>query len=339
MSAEMERLAGLTGVQTTFGKGSELFEELTLSDQSLDKATQAYGKAVEQQETEWKNEASEAEALLRRKREAQPPLRLYGALDGTSVHTRGDGEDGNGDLWRELKLGAWFETESRAPRTPGGEWAIHAKNIRYYADICEAKTFGELLWATGVQHNAHLARELVILGDGAVWIWKLVSEHFPLAIQIVDWFHACEYIEPVAKAVFKDKQARQDWSAQVRTALWDGRLDAVIAACAERVNPKRDNDPAQAAVTYFTNNRHRMDYPTYRAKGYQIGSGTIESAAKQIGLQRMKCLAHAGTWIALAMWLKLVPLFSLVLGILSPLTARNSAGLCLTSRSYTPSWR
>ena len=49
-----------------------------------------------------------------------------------------------------------------------------------------------------------------------------------------------------------------------------------------------DDDPAQKAVTYFTNNRLRMDYPTYRKNGYQIGSGTIESAAKQIVSQRMK---------------------------------------------------
>ena len=42
------------------------------------------------------------------------------------------------------------------------------------------------------------------------------------------------------------------------------------------------------AVTYYTNNQQRMDYPTYRANGYQIGSGTIESGVKQIATQRMK---------------------------------------------------
>ncbi len=45
---------------------------------------------------------------------------------------------------------------------------------------------------------------------------------------------------------------------------------------------------ARKAVTYFTNNQHRMDYPTYRENGYQIGSGTIESACKQIVTQRLK---------------------------------------------------
>ena len=65
-------------------------------------------------------------------------------------------------------------------------------------------------------------------------------------------------------------------------------MDDVIAACAQYSDPKLEEDPAQKAVTYYTNNRHRMDYPTYRKNGYQIGSGTIESGVKQIATQRMK---------------------------------------------------
>jgi hypothetical protein len=271
MSAELERLSGLMGVQVPFGKGSRLFETLTLielSDHSLDKAAQAYGQEVEAREAEWKEEATDNEALLLRKREARRPLRLYGSIDGTTVHTRRDKADEQDqeakDPWRELKVGAWFATESRPPRSPDGEWSIHAKDIPYYTDIREAEQFGELLWATGVQHNAHLARELIILGDGAKWIWRLVDELFPHAIQIVDWFHASEYLSPVAKIVHRDKQKRQAWLEQVRTDLWEGHLDAVIKACAEHINPQRENDPAQAAVTYFSNNRDRMDYPSAR---------------------------------------------------------------------------
>jgi hypothetical protein len=83
---------------------------------------------------------------------------------------------------------------------------------------------------------------------------------------------------------------RQGWLTTTRTALWKGQLDAVINACQVHAQPNRtaDDDPVQKAVTYFTNNRQRMDYPTYRQNGYQIGSGTIESAAKQIVAQRMK---------------------------------------------------
>jgi hypothetical protein len=287
MSAEVERLAGMVGVQMAFGKGSEVFEELTLvslSDHSLGKAAQAYGSEVERTEAEWQAEARDAEDLRRRKREAHPPLRLYGTIDGTSVHTRGD----EGDPWRELKIGAWFEATGKPPSRPDEQWTIQAENISYYADLCEAQTFADLVWATGVQRDAHLACELIFIGDAAEWIWNIVSQLFPNAIQIVDWFHACEYLAPVAHAAFKDPDQRQAWLDQAREDLWLGRLDQLIAACAQHIDPDRDKDPAQTAVTYFTNNRHRMDYPAYRANGYQIGSGTIESAAKQIGQQRLK---------------------------------------------------
>ncbi len=92
----------------------------------------------------------------------------------------------------------------------------------------------------------------------------------------------------MAKAAFEDEGQREAWVTQTKTALWEGCLDDVIAACQQLVTPNRDDDPAQKALTYYTNNRHRMDYPTYRANGYHIGSGTIESGIKQIGTHRMK---------------------------------------------------
>jgi hypothetical protein len=290
MSAELERLAGKVGVERPFEQGSRLFSELTLvslSDHSLDKAAQAYGEEQMKQEAEWETEANDMDVLLERKRTIKPPRRLYGSIDGGRVHIRG-AEGVQDAVWRELKIGTWFVTRAQPPGKPGGDWSIRAENIHYYADICDAETFSRLVWSTGFQHHAQLAHELIILGDGARWIWDLVTEHFPNAVQIVDWFHACEYLEPVAKVAFKDKVQRERWVEKTKTDLWNGDLDAVIAACQEHVNPNRQDDPAQKAVTYYTNNRQRMNYPTYRANGYHIGSGTIESGVKQIGSQRMK---------------------------------------------------
>jgi hypothetical protein len=243
MSAELERLGGMTGVETSFGKGSQLFESLTLvklSNQSLDKAAQAYGQEMEKVEQEWQQEARDTKKLAQRKREERAPLRLYGSLDGVRVHIRGDKEH----PWRDLKIGAWFEARGRPPQQPDGEWHIRAENITYFTDICPSNEFTNLFWATGVQNSAHLAHELVILSDGAEWIWNLVAENFPKAVQIVDWFHACEYLMPVAKASFKDAEKQVTWVRQVKTELWHGRVDAVIAACETHLNPSREDDPA-----------------------------------------------------------------------------------------------
>lgn len=287
MSAELESLSGMTGAQLSFGQGSHLFEALTLislSDHSLAKATQAIGSEVQAQEKEWVSQSQDEAWLQEQDRLAERPKRLYGSLDAAKVHIRGEEED----PWRDLKVGAWFTTTAHPPKKPDEDWKIEADDISYYCDVLEAKDFGNLLWASGCQRQAQLAGELIFLGDGAEWIWNLVQEHYPEAVQIVDWFHATEYIAPVANAAFADKDKRQSWSNQLRTDLWEGKLAEVIAAFDRFTEHPQAGEAATKALTYFTNNQHRMDYPTYRAQGYQIGSGTIESGCKQIVSQRLK---------------------------------------------------
>ena len=287
ISAELESLSGMTGAQLPFGQSSQLFEALTLvsvSDHTVGKATQAIGAEVQTQEVQWLAQSRDESWLQEQQRLAQRPQRLYGALDAAKVHIRAEKEH----PWRDLKVGAWFTTTVEPPQNPDEDWEIHATDISYYCDITEARHFGQLLWATGCQRQAQLAQELIFLGDGAEWIWNLVREHYPEAIQIVDWFHATEYIAPVATAAFTSEAQQQAWIKQVRTDLWDGDLEAVIAAFDRFTDHPRATEVATKALTYFTHNRHRMDYPTYRAKGYQIGSGTIESGCKQIVSQRLK---------------------------------------------------
>jgi hypothetical protein len=75
---------------------------------------------------------------------------------------------------------------------------------------------------------------------------------------------------------------------EAKQALWNGKVDDVIKDCLDLSRTDDGSDPAFVAARYYDKNRDRMDYPAYRRQGYQIGSGTIESAAKQIGTMRMK---------------------------------------------------
>ena len=152
------------------------------------------------------------------------------------------------------------------------------------------KSVFDLVWTRGFERQANQAQELIFVADGAHWIWDIVAQHFPQAIQIVDWYHACQYLAPVASVAGDTPPERVVWLEQTTAALWDGHLDAVIAACSEHIRPhlKPEEDPAQRAVTYYANNRHRMDYPAYRHQGYMIGSGSMESGCKQLGSERLK---------------------------------------------------
>jgi hypothetical protein len=202
------------------------------------------------------------------------PRRLYGSLDGFMVPL--------GVGWHEMKGSAWWTTIERR------DGFLAARDQSYYVDFLPAGTFVGLVWATGFERLADQAEELVFVADGADWIGRIAERHYPQATQIVDWYHACQYLAPVAEAAFTDPPQREAWVEQTQAASWEGRLAEVIAACRQHNQSNRPDDPAQKAVTYYSNNPHRMDYPTYCANGYMIGSGSIESGCKQIGLERLK---------------------------------------------------
>lgn len=209
---------------------------------------------------------------------ATTPARLYLSLDGVLVHT----EDG----WREYKLGTAYTTRTRPDKDRPGELEVVAQEQSYIGDLVDAATIGQLWWCEAARRGALEAKELVVVADGAHWIWDLVAEHFPGATQIVDWYHASGYIWQVAHASYGEgSDLGQRWAKKRLDELWAGQVTAVLAAFAD----KADHGQAVAeAITYFTNQQERMHYADYRARGLQIGSGTMESGCKQIITARLK---------------------------------------------------
>ena len=162
---------------------------------------------------------------------ASAPRRLYGSIDGVMVPTQAE--------WRELKTVCWYEVSpiserqwpTRYKERLGQLEALKARNIRYHCDIQEAEAFSTLLWATGCHYLADRAQELIFVCDGAKWIWRLIGENFPQAIQILDWYHAVEYLTPVAQALFPEKEEQAAWIATMKEHLWFSRTQTVIDCC------------------------------------------------------------------------------------------------------------
>ncbi len=166
--------------------------------------------------------------------------------------------------------------------------------ITYVAGLLTAADFGGRLYAEAVRRGVERAGQVVILGDGALWIWKLAEEHFPGAIQILDFWHASEWVWKVAKAVWGEgsKKAEEWAEAQIAEHLIYGNAVALVEAI--RALPEVAPPPGQKksipeqAMDYFRNNAERMRYLEYRARGLEIGSGTVESAGKRVVGQRCK---------------------------------------------------
>jgi hypothetical protein len=275
MSSAVVQLAALVGVQTAFARSRDLLlrtAQLDLSANSIRKATQQVGQCVRDDESQWVNASQDLAAQREHQRQSPKPQQLYGSLDGFMVHVEGQ--------WHEFKAGVWWTTQRRSADE------LTAENIAYYTDWLPAADFSPLVWATGFQRLADQAEQIIFVADAAEWIWRIVQQHFPTAVQIVDWYHASAYVHGVALAAFADQTARQAWLEQQLNHLWHGRLTSVFRACRDcaAVAPAAVNK----TLTYLANNRSRMRYDRFRAAGFQIGSGTMESGCKQLGAGRLK---------------------------------------------------
>ena len=230
--------------------------------------------------------------------------RLYIELDGIlarmrrgSVPMEEDERKRKGDVYREMKVGAVFLAERGRERSELAPevWVDTPKegSLRYVARRTAKGGFGQLLYALAVQSGLSRAKQVVVLGDGAPWIWKLVAEHFPGAVQIVDLYHAQQHVWEVAHAVFgPSSQEACIWAKQACMLLVHGQIEELVAAIGQlpQIAPAPDESRSvpDKAVDYFTTNAQRMRYPAFRAQGMHVGSGIAEAACKTVVDTRAK---------------------------------------------------
>ena len=79
----------------------------------------------------------------------------------------------------------------------------------------------------GQAWQVHKARRVVLMGDGAAWIWNLAEMHLPQAVQIVDFYHAAEHLWAAGEALWGNRDtsaATRSWVRRYRRGLKDGRV-------------------------------------------------------------------------------------------------------------------
>jgi hypothetical protein len=280
----------------------------TLSARQVLNLIQPIGEAFLRQENE------DAKALLkqggakhtseaeRQSMRTKALKRLYVETDGVfarlrrgSVAMEKDELERQGDVYRDIKVGAVFLAQPGRERSElaAGVFVDTPGPIQYVARRATTDAFAPLLYALAKREGITRAEQVVVLGDGARWIWGLAEEHFPGAVQIVDEYHAREHVWEVARAAFAAEPSHKEgWATRVIDVLANGRIEEVIAAI-ERLPPMapppgKSRSVPEIEAEYFRTNAERMRYHQFRAQGMHVGSGIAEAACKTVVSTRAK---------------------------------------------------
>lgn len=288
-SAGLQAMLVSVGGACAFGEATRLLRQLTglaVSPETVRRVTEAAGTSIA--------DAQDAATAVYAAG-AEPPVTdpapgvLVAETDGVMVRYL--------DGWHEAKVGVvggWVTGDAGGGRLQQQSYVAAREESsafawRWGAAAAQRGALTVVGWQ-GAHHGVAALRHVVVLGDGAHWIWDAAATQFGERTEIVDYYHACEHLTAVAEALYgAQTPAAQAWAERQRGVLLAEGVDAVLphvrspgglsTAATETLRRERG---------FFTANQARMHYPSFRAQGLPIGSGAIESSAKHVVQQRLK---------------------------------------------------
>jgi len=289
----VERLATLCGaVADSFGKGAELLTEtagIRLGESTVQRTTEATGGRLAGHLG--KGRTFGGKAAWDWFRDATGRTVGYIEIDATGV--RQQGPNGGRAEGRMAYVGMVANPRPDRERVfeglpgPGG-----SMRARYVSGLYPLAEMGPLLRRQGAQVGLDRADVWVAITDGGAGLEDFVRANFPrVGAVILDFYHAAEHLAKLAAASHPADEA----AALEQTGAWSRLLrdeggEVLIAALEASDWPGVKGLAAvrTEVLGYFRNQVHRMDYPTYEANGWYIGSGAVESACKTVVGQRLK---------------------------------------------------
>lgn len=292
-SPGLRRAMAETGAEVCFEKAAHFLDRLggvEVDPKDVERVAEAIGRDILIRQEPFIQAVSDGKAPA----VTQTPKTLYIAPDGTGVPMRRKETEGRAGKHpdgiarkREVKLGAVF---TQATTNETGDPVRDPHSTTYTGKIESVDTFGPRLYAEAVRRGYDQAKRVVVVGDGAPWIWNLADQYFPDAVQIVDYYHASEHLNNVAKLVFPDdEKARKAWLKPCSDLLWEGDIPALTMALREIPLQGNKKEKCDTETEYFNTNRGRMGYALFRKQGVFIGSGVVEAGCRALIGERLKC--------------------------------------------------
>ncbi len=190
------------------------------------------------------------------------------------------------ERWHWVYTGTIFRLDQRGT-TATGRPVISERG--YVATRKGLDAFKQQIYAEAIRRGLFQAEQVLILADGAVWIWDFASDRFKGATQRVDLYHVKEHLWTLAADLHgKGTEDAQKWAAPYLawlTSRQQGALDVLHGLeslrDATRTLTTAQRAALQREIGYFSNHKNRMDYKQAKAVGQPLGSGAIESTCAQ----------------------------------------------------------
>jgi hypothetical protein len=271
ITAKLQEEICMLGQCGVYREASELADALlnvSISDQQIRRVCIHYGLLVDALVE------SNIECMLPRLEDCGQKDPTYIMMDGSMLFTRDDG-------WKELKLARVFN----------GSKVIDIQDNRneivesiYCSHLGGVKEFFPKLerYVQGYNH-------LVVVADGAKWIWNWCEDNYPGCVQILDFYHAKEKLVLLANTHFNHQDKKGKWLTAQLELLKDDQVVQVVNNVKKMACRSEEAKKSKAKlIKYFIDHEDRMLYKTFTEKGYLIGSGPIEAAHRSVIQQRMK---------------------------------------------------
>jgi hypothetical protein len=280
ISPGLRPLVCLAGTLLPFVEAAEdilqRYTGLRLSASTVLRCTEGEGERLRAQLQEGRMvKPTQAEPGWTKPPEAEKPA-AYVGLDAFSVPMQGPG--GIEEPHRMLYTALVYTPDK--------------KHSRYLVDF-ELEKLAEQVRAQTITCGLTQVAQLVAITDGGNGLEEALQRHLAADLAtVLDWYHAAEHVTEFAAVRFpQDDAARHAWAGQAKSILHEQGGEALLKHLHEMELPPGTRaevrEEFRKLIGFFENNRHRTDYPTYRAKGWDIGSGPTEAGCKIIG-ERLK---------------------------------------------------
>jgi len=296
-SPSVQEMAALTVSKMPAPEAEQVVKRLAgvkISAATLARQAKQQGWRAEQKRQEMDQQMRQPEGRAQQDQDLQlqlalEPFTLVLELDAWNIRERDDWGQSQAirqkgqepSRWHWAYGGTCFRLSQRT-QTAGGRPIILSRGYAMTRGGIEA--LKEQLWAEAMRHGLGRAHEVLIIADGAAWIWNLAGDRFAGARQRVDFYHVSQHLWAVAHALHPDNQAAA--KAWVEPMLEKLKRDAgcEVITDLEQLKSRLEGttrEQVEKEVNYLEAHRDRLDYGTARSRGEPMGSGAMESTCRQ----------------------------------------------------------